>query len=136
TGDSLAMPVYAGGDDLLAFCPASTAIDAARTCHDEIPPSLPHASTAVLFFHYHASIQQAMHRARHGLLEAAKQAVPGEAAALQSRLRDGPSRPAWARSTPLSCAPRSPRGAPRRSSRWPRRPARQFVPSISRRRER
>ncbi|MGH3193276.1 MAG: Cas10/Cmr2 second palm domain-containing protein, partial [Streptosporangiaceae bacterium] len=27
TGDSLAMPVYAGGDDLLAFCPASTAID-------------------------------------------------------------------------------------------------------------
>ncbi|MGH3407620.1 MAG: Cas10/Cmr2 second palm domain-containing protein [Streptosporangiaceae bacterium] len=43
TGDSLAMPVYAGGDDLLAFCPASTAIDAARTCHDEIPPSLPQA---------------------------------------------------------------------------------------------
>jgi hypothetical protein len=70
----LAVPVYAGGDDLLAFAPASTAIDAARACHTEIPPTLPTASTAVLFFHYHASIQQAMREAR-SLLEQAKQAV-------------------------------------------------------------
>jgi CRISPR-associated protein len=71
-GPLLGVPVYAGGDDLLAFCPASTAIDAAATCQDKIPPSLPHASTAVLFFHYHASIQQAMSQAR-SLLDQAKE---------------------------------------------------------------
>ncbi len=82
----LAVPVYAGGDDLLAFGPASTAIDAAQACHDDIPSSLPRASTAVLFFHYHASIQQAMREARD-LLEAAKQAVPGKHALAVGYLR-------------------------------------------------
>jgi CRISPR-associated protein Cmr2 len=42
----LSVPVYAGGDDLLTFSPAATAIDAAQACHDLIPPTLPHASTA------------------------------------------------------------------------------------------
>jgi hypothetical protein len=71
-GPLLGVPVYAGGDDLLAFCPASTAMDAAEACQDKIPSSLPHASTAVLFFHYHASIQQAMSQAR-SLLDQAKE---------------------------------------------------------------
>jgi hypothetical protein len=71
-GPLLGVPVYAGGDDLLAFCPASTAMDVAEACQDKIPPSLPHASTAVLFFHYHASIQQAMSQAR-SLLDQAKE---------------------------------------------------------------
>lgn len=71
-GPLLGVPVYAGGDDLLAFCPASKAIDAAVVCQGEIPPSLPYASTAVLFFHYHASIQQAMSQAR-SLLDQAKE---------------------------------------------------------------
>ena len=71
-GSLLGVPVYSGGDDLLAFCPASTAIDVAEACQAKIPDSLPHASTAVLFFHYHASIQQAMSQAR-SLLEQAKE---------------------------------------------------------------
>jgi hypothetical protein len=41
----LAVPVYAGGDDLLAFAPASTAIDAAQACHAEIPATLPYATS-------------------------------------------------------------------------------------------
>ena len=44
-GELLAVPVYAGGDDLLAFAPASTAIDAAQACHAEIPPTLPHVNS-------------------------------------------------------------------------------------------
>jgi len=75
--DLLGVPVYAGGDDLLAFTPASTALAAAQACRREIRPSLPRASTAVLFFHYHASIQQAMSRARW-LLGEAKEKVPGK----------------------------------------------------------
>jgi hypothetical protein len=70
-GDLLGVPVYAGGDDLLAFVPAATALTAAQRCHDAVPPALPWASTAVLFFHYHASLQGAVTRARR-LLEDAK----------------------------------------------------------------
>ena len=55
----LGVPVYAGGDDLLAFTPAVTALAAAQDCHDAIPGSLPTASTAVLFFHCHAGLQSA-----------------------------------------------------------------------------
>lgn len=83
----LGVPVYAGGDDLLAFTPASTALAAAQECHDAIPPSrLPHASTAVLFFHYHASIQHAMSEARK-LLDEAKDRVPGKHALAVGYLR-------------------------------------------------
>jgi hypothetical protein len=46
TGKLLSVPVYAGGDDLLTFSPAATALGAARACHDLIPPTLPHASAA------------------------------------------------------------------------------------------
>ena len=73
----LGVPVYAGGDDLLAFVPAATALAAAQACHDLIPDDLPRASTAVLFFHYHAGLQAAMTRARE-MLDQAKAAVPGK----------------------------------------------------------
>jgi CRISPR-associated protein len=82
----LSVPVYVGGDDLLAFAPASTALAAARTCHDMIPDTLPYASTAVLFFHYQGSIQVAMREA-HGLLEDAKKNVPGKHALAVRYLR-------------------------------------------------
>ncbi|HET9975617.1 MAG TPA: type III-B CRISPR-associated protein Cas10/Cmr2 [Streptosporangiaceae bacterium] len=86
-GTLLGVPVYAGGDDLLAFTPASKALAAAETCHDTIPPSrLPRASTAVLFFHYHASIQLAMSEARK-LLDEAKERVPGKHALAVGYLR-------------------------------------------------
>jgi CRISPR-associated protein Cmr2 len=73
TAELLGVPVYAGGDDLLFFSPAATALDAAEECHDQVIRQglLPTASTAVLFFHYHASIQRAMSQARE-LLEQAK----------------------------------------------------------------
>ena len=74
SGALLGVPVYAGGDDLLAFIPAATALKAAEACHRLIPASLPRASTAVLYFHYHASIQQAMREARD-LLDRAKHQV-------------------------------------------------------------
>ncbi len=82
----MGVPVYAGGDDLLAFVPASRALAAARTCHDKVPPSLPAASTAVLFFHYHASIQQAMREAR-AVLKKAKEEVRGKHALAVGYLR-------------------------------------------------
>jgi hypothetical protein len=82
----LGVPVYAGGDDLLAFTPAATALRAAEEASQAIPHELPHASTAVLFFHYHASIQQAMSTARH-LLEDAKDKVAGKHALAVGYLR-------------------------------------------------
>lgn len=75
--DLLGVPVYAGGDDLLAFVPAAGALRAAQACHAAVPASLPTASTAVLYFHYHASIQHAMTQARR-MLETAKSRVPGK----------------------------------------------------------
>ncbi len=67
----LGMPVYAGGDDLLAFVPARHALAGAKNCHDAIPPSLRRPSTGVCFFHYHASLRDALTSARE-LLRAAK----------------------------------------------------------------
>ncbi|MEU1900658.1 type III-B CRISPR-associated protein Cas10/Cmr2 [Nocardiopsis dassonvillei] len=64
--------VYAGGDDLLALVPAAHALEAARVCHDAVPPQLPTASTGLLFFHHGSSLRRALHRS-HELLEAAKQ---------------------------------------------------------------
>lgn len=50
---------------------------AAQACHDLISPQLPTASTAVLFLHYQAGLQQALVRARE-LLDSAKESVPGK----------------------------------------------------------
>jgi hypothetical protein len=77
SAELLGVPVYAGGDDLLAFTPAAFALAAAQASHRAVPSMLPHASTAVLYFHYHGSIQQAMSEARR-MLEAAKSQVPGK----------------------------------------------------------
>lgn len=84
--DLLGVPVYAGGDDLLAFTPAPSALAAAQACHDLIPAELPTASTAVVFFHYHAGLQTALTHARQ-LLERAKQLVDGKHALAVSYLR-------------------------------------------------
>lgn len=77
--DLLGVPVYAGGDDLLAFVPASTALAAARQCHDVVAEagSLPTTSTAVLFFHYAGSLQTAVSRVRE-MLDDAKDRVVGK----------------------------------------------------------
>jgi CRISPR-associated protein Cmr2 len=72
----LGVPVYSGGDDLLAFTPARAALTAAKDCNAKIPPGLT-ASTAVLFFHYHAGLQSALTGARQ-LLEEAKKRVDGK----------------------------------------------------------
>jgi hypothetical protein len=77
SGGLLGVPVYAGGDDLLAFVPAARALAAAQECHAAVPLALPRASSAVLYFHYHASIQRAMSEARR-MLETAKSRVPGK----------------------------------------------------------
>jgi hypothetical protein len=89
--DWLGVPVYAGGDDLLAFVPAATALGAARGVHDLVPESLPSASTAVLFFHYHGALQSAL-RSAHVLLDQAKARVPGKhALAVGYQRRSGAS---------------------------------------------
>ncbi|MGW0084526.1 type III-B CRISPR-associated protein Cas10/Cmr2 [Streptomyces sp. NPDC003393] len=70
-----AVPVYAGGDDLLAFAPARHALAAARACRDAVPDEeLPSASTAVLFFHHRSPLQRAVVEVQR-LLEQAKENV-------------------------------------------------------------
>jgi hypothetical protein len=56
----LGVPVYAGGDDLLAFAPAPTGLAAARGCRSLVPDDLRTASTAVLFFHRTSSLRRAV----------------------------------------------------------------------------
>lgn len=66
------VPVYAGGDDLLALAPAATALAAARAVHAITPEDLPRASSAVLFFHRTSSLHRALAEAR-AMLTRAKQ---------------------------------------------------------------
>lgn len=75
-GDVHGVPVYAGGDDLLAFAPAASALRAAADCQELIGDDLPTASTAVLFFHHRAGLQPAITQARD-MLDDAKAAAPG-----------------------------------------------------------
>jgi CRISPR-associated protein Cmr2 len=82
-GRHVGCPVYAGGDDLLVFTPASTALAAAVDVRGLVDEHLdgyaeaPTASTAVLFFHMRSPLQQAIRGARR-LLEAAKDARPAK----------------------------------------------------------
>jgi len=87
----LGRAVYAGGDDLLCFTPASSALTAARTLNEVFTalaqPLLPEvtASTAVVYFHAGTALQTVV-RTAHGLLDDAKQnGRPGFGAAVLRR---------------------------------------------------
>lgn len=72
-GDTPAVPIYAGGDDLLAFAPAAMALAAGRAVHDLVlDADLRTASTAVVFFHVQGSLRRAVGTAQ-GLLDRAKE---------------------------------------------------------------
>ncbi|MBA9007294.1 Cas10/Cmr2 second palm domain-containing protein [Thermomonospora cellulosilytica] len=86
TADLLGVPVYAGGDDLLGFAPASTALAAARAVRDSVPAESRTASTAVVFFHQSHSLRDALHTARE-LLDDAKENVHGKNALAVAYLR-------------------------------------------------
>lgn len=75
--DLLGVPVYAGGDDLLALLPAASALAAAQRLHDLMPAELPPVSTAVLFFHRRSSLRLALHEVR-ALLHQAKRPDSGK----------------------------------------------------------
>ena len=75
----LGVAVYAGGDDLLAFLPAATALAGARACRQavtEVSPELPTASSALLFFHRKYPLRLALAASREAL--AAAKNVPGK----------------------------------------------------------
>jgi hypothetical protein len=90
------IPIYAGGDDFLAFCPAVTALRLAsrvRSLVQEQPAPLARcgpggspitASTAVVFTHVSDSLQDAVVAARAALQEAKDAEGPGG----RSRSRD------------------------------------------------
>lgn len=88
TAELRGIPVYLGGDDLLAFTPAATALAAARRCYEAIGDDLPKASTAVLYFHHLSGLQDALTRVRH-LLERAKKAPGKNRLAVGFRRRSG-----------------------------------------------
>ena len=103
----LAVPVYAGGDDLLAFCPAAAALDLAAAIRRQVDvldygplgsagadggPIM--VSTAVVFTHMSSPLQAALAAARSAL-RLAKSATGGR----------GRSRDALAVRWPWSCVP-------------------------------
>ena len=89
SAELLGVPVYAGGDDLLAFAAAKTALSAAAACHAAVPPELPTASTAVLFFHHRSSLRQALRQVRRLLDEAKDAAADKHALAVGFLRRSG-----------------------------------------------
>lgn len=80
------VPVYTGGDDLMAFAPAATALCAARACHDLVPRDLPTPSTAVLYFHRGSSLRRAVSEVLR-LLRDAKNSHPAKHALAVGFLR-------------------------------------------------
>jgi CRISPR-associated protein Cmr2 len=79
----LAVPVYAGGDDLLAFCPAAAALDLAAAIRRQVDVLADGplgsagadggpitASTAVVFTHMSSPLQAALAAARSALRQA------------------------------------------------------------------
>ncbi|MFC9938316.1 type III-B CRISPR-associated protein Cas10/Cmr2 [Nocardiopsis alba] len=82
--------VYAGGDDLLAFTPASTALEIAAACRDQAGADPTTLSCAVLFVHHIGSLRQAILQAQE-LLAAAK-STPGKNAVAVGYLTGSGSR--------------------------------------------
>ncbi|MDA2810520.1 type III-B CRISPR-associated protein Cas10/Cmr2 [Nocardiopsis sp. RSe5-2] len=71
--DVLGDAVYAGGDDLLAFTPAATALAAAAACYRApatAQAQLPSASSAVLFFHHRYPLHAVLETVRAALADA------------------------------------------------------------------
>lgn len=71
--------IYAGGDDLLAIVPASTALSAAVALQADLArfPDLPTASTAIFFFHQNGNLSTAV-RNVHEMLARAKETSPSK----------------------------------------------------------
>jgi hypothetical protein len=55
-----AVPVYAGGDDLLVLASAATALRVAQKAHDLVPDTLRTTSTGVFFAHHQSGLQSAV----------------------------------------------------------------------------
>ncbi|MFW6638521.1 type III-B CRISPR-associated protein Cas10/Cmr2 [Nocardiopsis algeriensis] len=62
--------VYSGGDDLMAFLPAATALEAAQACRKEVGDDPTTLSCAVVFAHQGFPLHEAISRARELLQEA------------------------------------------------------------------
>ncbi|MFF8763485.1 type III-B CRISPR-associated protein Cas10/Cmr2 [Nocardiopsis dassonvillei] len=75
-GDHSGVAVYSGGDDLMAFLPAATALEAAQTCRDEADGDPTTLSCAVVFAHQGSPLHTVIARSRE-LLAAAKE-VPNK----------------------------------------------------------
>lgn len=103
----LGATAYAGGDDLLAFLPAATALEGARACKQavvEVSPSLPTASTALLFFHRKYPLRLALAEARKAL--AAAKSMPEKHALAVGYLRRSGTQETYVRKwTPDRSAP-------------------------------
>lgn len=89
--DLLGRTVYAGGDDLLCFVPAATALDAAAQVNNlfdhAAKPRLPgvSASTAVVYFHASTPLQAVVTAAQELLAEAKELHRPGFGVAVWRR---------------------------------------------------
>ena len=64
--------VYSGGDDLLAFLPASTALEAAQACREAVDEDPTTLSCSVLFSHQGTPLHTVIARSRALLAEAKK----------------------------------------------------------------
>ncbi|WP_435110444.1 type III-B CRISPR-associated protein Cas10/Cmr2 [Nocardiopsis synnemataformans] len=74
--DHSGVTVYSGGDDLMAFLPAVTALEAAQACRAEVDGNPTTLSCAVVFAHQGSPLHTAIARSRE-LLVAAKE-VPNK----------------------------------------------------------
>jgi CRISPR-associated protein Cmr2 len=97
--------VYAGGDDILAFLPVATALDAAENLRSEFAAlfkswtpgqaepgaTTPTLSGAIVFAHHQAPLATVLSTAHRLLEEEAKTAAGRNAVAIQVRARGGPS---------------------------------------------
>lgn len=68
--DHSGVSVYSGGDDLLAFLPAATALEAAQACREAVDEDPTTLSCAVLFAHQGTPLHTVIARSRELLAEA------------------------------------------------------------------